>query len=337
MMANACAREVRVEEVCELAGRLTNPVSRDNAYVNLVEALVSAGRLSDAAEFADRVSDPVRKAAMHASITAKVVKGQSVETLESRIEDATTREEKLALYRELFTRLVEAGNVAEAEAVLESMVRTIEDSPREAQMSKFGITDDAGAIAGVRSKYLITAKLLAEKGDRKGSLLRIARARNAVMGMADEAGIVKSVSIATLVRSQIDLGDLDGARSTLSNIEQEFSRSIAATDLAVALVKSGDVKSAMEVAELITSPLVKGMAVGRVLSELVRAEEMALANEMMRKVGHSKEDVRAFRAVGGTMVDLDRGQELHRWLNEMRSNVARAHACIGAAETLQKK
>lgn len=337
MMANACARERRVKEVEQLAGQLTNTKYRDNAYVNLVEALVRADRHVEAAEFTDRISDPVRRAAARATITRRSVKDESAKALRSRIAKAETREEKLALYNVLFTRLVETGDVAAAEAAIESMVKTIEASPRKAQASKFGQFDDAVAIAGARSKYMTIAELLANRGDREGSLRRIARATKAVTELPEQAGLAKMMLVSRLVKSQIAAGDLDGARGTLDKIGMNFSRSSAAADLAVALIKSGDVKSALEVAELITAPNGKGLAVGSVVSELLRAGEPAAAKAVLRRLGDSKEEVRAFRAAGSTMVELGHERQLHQWLAEMTSNVARAHACMGAAQTLQKK
>jgi hypothetical protein len=55
-MANACAQELRVGEARKLAARLTDTKYRDNAYVDLVDALVRAGRHEEAGKIADCIS-----------------------------------------------------------------------------------------------------------------------------------------------------------------------------------------------------------------------------------------------------------------------------------------
>ncbi|MGD0041110.1 MAG: hypothetical protein ABSE84_11940 [Isosphaeraceae bacterium] len=52
---------------------------------------------------------------------------------------------------------------------------------------------------------------------------------------------------------------------------------------------------------------------------------------------HLRPACRKGTAAGTTMVELGRGPELQQWIGEMDSKVARAYACMGAAEVLQKK
>jgi hypothetical protein len=336
-MANACAQELRVGEARKLAARLTDTKYRDNAYVDLVDALVRADRHEEAGKIADCISDSARRADEEVKIAAASVKNQSIDSLRARIEKATMREEKLALYRVLFDKRIDAGQVAAAEAAIESMVKIIEASPRKAQASKFGTCDDAVYIAMVRSQYLEVAKLLAQKGDREGSLRRIALARKAIAGVPAEAGICEVMLVDGLVQSEIEVGDFRGARSTLGQLRAGYTRSSAAARVATGLIKSGDVKAGLEVAELITDPLGRGEAVGRVASALLRAGEPEAARAVLRKVGGTPAEGEAFRAVGTTMVEAGRGSELHQWVGEMDSKVARAYACMGAVTALQKK
>jgi len=337
-MANACAQELRVGEAQKLAARLTDTKYRDDAYVVLVDALVMAGRREEAGKIADRISDSARKADAKATITAASAKNQGIESLQARIEKATTREEKLALYKVLVDEHVDAGNVAAAEAAIESMVKTIKAFPRKAEVSKFGTADDAGYIAMTQSRYLLeVARLLAQKGDREGSLLRIALARKAITELSEQAGLGKVMLVDMLVGAEIEVGDFPGARRTLGQLRAGYPRSSAAAAVAAGLIKSGDAKAGMEVAELITDPLGRGRAIGRVASALLRAGEPGAARAVLRKVGATPAEGEAFRAAGTTMVELGRGSELHQWVGEMDSQVARANACMGAGEELQKK
>jgi hypothetical protein len=335
-MANACADELRIDETRELAAKLTDKKLQDRAYDHLVKALIKADRIEEASQFTERISDEAIQGANLAQITTITAKKQSVEVLQSRIEKAGTREEKLALYDLLFDKLAEAGNVAAAEAAIESMEKLIKDSPQKAQTSKFGVFDDNGLIAKGRLKYLATAKLLEMQGDREGSQERIARARKAILGLPDESGLLKLILVPLFVNAEIGMGDLDGARTTVTQMRKSFARSSAAADLAAALIKSGDVKSGLEVAEMITESLGKDSAIGKVAAALLRAGKLDEAKVLLQKIGDDRNEVGAFRTVGQTMAELGREAELHQWLGELDSKTAAAYLCMGAAETLQK-
>ncbi|MBN2023707.1 MAG: hypothetical protein JW809_13050 [Pirellulales bacterium] len=337
VMANACADALRIDEAQKLAAKLTDTKLQDRAYDHLVKALVKAGRAAEAGSFADRISDATLQATARAQITANMAKKQNAQVLRSRVEKATTREEKLALYDLLFAELVAAGDVAAAEAAIESMVEIVKASPRPAQKSKFGVFDDAGLIAKAQANYLATAKLLAAKGDREGSLRRTARARKAIAELPDESGLLKLMLVPALVASEIDAGDFHGARTTLAQLKQGYGQSSAAADVAAGLIKSGDVKSGLEVAELITEPLGKDRAMGKVASALLRAGQLDEAKNLLRKIGDGPNEVGAFRIVGQTMVELGRETELHQWLGELTSKTACAYLCMGAADVLAKR
>lgn len=330
-MANACADALRIDDAQTLAARLTDKKLRDRAFIHLVETLVKADRADEARPFADRISEERLQATALGMIAAPSVNKQSVEVLQLRIEKAATREEKLALYDRLFTKLVDAGNVSAAEAAIEAMARTIEALPRQTETSKFGAFDDAAASAVVQSNYLTVAGLLAKQGDREGSLLRLARARKAVTELPAKSGLAKSMLASKLINTEIALGDFTGARASLQQMGKGFDQSRLAGEVAAGLIKSGDVKSGLAVAELITTPLGRGLAMGRVACELLRNGKTSEARTFLEKVGEDAEDVEAFRAIGATMAELDHETELNQWLGEMSSNVARAYLCMGAA------
>ncbi len=140
-----------------------------------------------------------------------------------------------------------------------------------------------------------------------------------------------------LVTAQITVGDLDGARSTLGQLETAYSRSRAAACLAVALIESGLVKSGLEVADVITEPVGKGDAIGRVVSALVRAGHLPAAKSLLQKLGDGKNEAQACRAAGRAMAQSGHASQLDQWLSDITSNVARAYLCMGVAETLRKQ
>jgi hypothetical protein len=332
MMANACAGKMHIDDTQKLVAQLTAEKDRDKAYANLVEALVRAGRDAEAEPLAGRISDPLRKAAARARIAAQAAKSQSVATIRMQIAKAAGREEKLALYDVLFSKLVEAGNLAEAEALIEPMAKTVTAAPRPAVSTKFGTADDASAIATARSKYLTIAVLLAKKGDRPAALVRLAKARDAIAKLPERAGIGKLLLDGALINAQITVGDLDGGRRVLSHLEPAFTRSQAAARLAEALITSGKIASGLEVAALVTDPLGRGRAIGGVASALIRAGDLPAAKAMLEKMGAGKDDVEAFRAAGQAMLQTGHAADLQQWLGDITSDVARAYLCMGAAE-----
>lgn len=304
-MADACARELRIEDAAKLAGQLTKEADRDRIYDDLVDALVKAHRAAEAKPFADRIA-VWPKGAAQAKIAGELAKGQSVEVIAVSIQKSTNREEKLALYDTLIVKLADAGKVVEAEAAIESMVKAIEASPGESQEPTFGTYDDSVAIVQARVAYLRTASVLSKQGDRKAALERIARVHKAIADLPEQFELAKIVLGLQLNQSQIDIGDLAGLRDRLNQMKHPYERSEAATQLAVALIKSGDVKAGIEIAQ----------------------------KTMYR---FSRDDVSAFRAAGVALMESGHGEELNEWLAEMPSDIARAHACLGAAEPKPKK
>jgi hypothetical protein len=335
VMANACADEVNIDEALKLAARLETEELQNRVFEHIVQALVRTDRAAEAGQFADRISDVKRRSIARGHIAAKLAAKESAEALRSRIEKAATREEKLELYTLLFTRLVDSGDAVAAEAAIDAMVKTVQSSPREAEASKFGRVDDTAVLAMIRSKYLAVAMLLAKKGDSEGSEQRMAWARKAVTGLSNEAGIGKSLTLMEFVHGEIAIGDFKGARATLEQLEKGFQRSSLAGPVAEGLIRSGDVKSGLEVVELITPSIGSGDAIGHVTSALIFADELKAASTLLQKVGDGRDDVRAFQIAGQNMATLGHLAELHSWVGELKSSTARAYLCMGAAETLQ--
>jgi hypothetical protein len=335
-MANACADELRIDEALKLGKRLVKPELKDRVYQHLVAALINAKRTAEAGQYADRIADAKLQSIARGQIARALASNEGVDALRARLKRAAVRDEKLAIYDLLFAKLIDAGDVTAAEATIESMVKTIEASPRDAESSKFGRFDDSAAVAMVRAKYIAVAALLAKKGDHEVSQLRLAVARTAVTEMSDETGIGKAMLLSQLVHGQIALGDFQGAKAVLDRLEKGFHRSSLAGPVAAGLIRSGDVKSGLEVAKMITPSSGSGSAIGQVASALISAGEFEAAKTLLQKVGDSRDEVEAFRAVGGSMAQAGRLAELKQWIGELKSDTARAYLCLGVAETLQR-
>jgi hypothetical protein len=334
-MADACARELRLRDFRDIAGRMTSDVHRDLATLNLVNALNRANRLDEAREFVATITDKEKKAQAAAQLSGNTPESESTEEITERIEQASQRDEKLALSRNLFNQQIAAKDISGAEATIEKMVKIIEASPREPEITKFGRSDDSGMIAGVRALYLTTAQALAADGKQQESLQHLEKAKSAIIGLADETGLAKTMLIGQLLQSQIALGDLAGAKNALPSIGIEHTRSTAARALAIAYIRELDMEAACEVAESITATLGRGSQIGAVAAEFVTAGEPFLAQEQLARLDATEEDAEAYRPVARAMIKKGLNADLVKWLESAPSPMARAYACMGAAEQLQ--
>ncbi len=89
-MADACARELRLREFRDIAGRMSNDAYRDLTTVNMVNALSQANRLNEAQEFLATISDTDKKAQASALLSGNSPEGVNTAELTDRIKQAPT-------------------------------------------------------------------------------------------------------------------------------------------------------------------------------------------------------------------------------------------------------
>lgn len=332
-MAYACAQAMRIEDTQTLVERLTEQKAIDQTWLNLVQALAEAKRAPEAEPFAGRIKDGEMQGTARGLIAGAITKTQSAAEIQQLLQRAGTREEKLALYKALVTKQLEGADVAAAEGSIASSLEVIKTTPRAEQKSKFGTFDDALTVASVKAEYLEVARHLHAKGEREASRQRLAMAREAITALPQTAGIAKSALVMTLIQTQVALGEFSDARVTLQQLPNGFVKSSQAGQVAAGLIASGDIKTGMAVAELITDPLGRGGVVGGVVTALLQAVETQAAKEMLKKLGNTSEDAVAFRAAGRALAERGRAEELKQWLQEDWSDVAKAYLCIGVADT----
>ncbi len=333
-MANACATQLHLDEFRKIVKRLASAEYRDVASMNVVGALLCAQRQHEAEEFASDIADADRKAQASAMLAGNVAEQESVELLQARADQANSRDEKLALYEALFKKQVADQKLAEAEATIEKMVKVVEAFPREPEITKFGRSDDSVALAKIRAMYFTTAQALAAAGNQQEGLQQLAKARDAIAGLAEETGLAKALLVNGLVQTQISVGDLDGARSMLPLIGNDHSQSLAAKALAIAYIRALNMPEARETANFITAARGRGSSIGGVAAEFVAANELVLARGLLNTLEDSEEDGQAFRPVARAMIRRGLHADLLTWLEETASPIACAYACMGAAEEL---
>jgi hypothetical protein len=336
--ADACAASMKIEDAGKLIEKLTNAKYRDQAYTNLADALLRANRCKEATICIDRISNPTARAAVNARFTAADIQGRSVESLRAKADKTTEREEKLAIYDLLLDKLVKAKDVAAAEDVIASMIATVQASPRKPEPSKFGTCDDTVVIALKKSNYLKIAGVLASQGDRKAALHHIVKAKEAIVTMPESAGLGKLMLVLTLVKTEVAVNDYDGARNTLDRLKggNNCFVAMAAAEVAVGLIRSGNVKAGCEVAEEIVNKPNNQHWRGSVVNALIQAGELTAAKKMLQATSDGMMGTNVFEEAARTMIESNHAAELRQWLGELRSDAASAHVCIGAANALLK-
>ncbi|MDA0660737.1 MAG: hypothetical protein O3C60_18175, partial [Planctomycetota bacterium] len=127
---------------------------RDAAIGQLVDGLlyvvrtdkVSDERLAVAETWVGRIDDPIKQAASKAAILQHRLPGTSIEELERRFAAIESREEKLAILRNIFEKLLEEGRIEEADLILPREVQLFREQPRPEQKSQFGNINDEDGI-----------------------------------------------------------------------------------------------------------------------------------------------------------------------------------------------
>ena len=335
-VAFACAGEGRIEDTQDALGELASAEQRDRTYATLVKALAKAGRLDEAQMAAAQIASPEKKTVAEADILSQWADSNNAESIAVRINEIQTREEKLSLFRKLVEKSTAEKKTDEAEAVITAMVEIVEESPRPPVRSKFGNYDDNVAIAEVKAQYLPVARLLAEKEDMKGASRRIAWAAEPILELPSTSGLGKGMLVIQLVNTQVEVGDLEGARQSLEEIEEGFIRSMPAAGLAAVFAKTGDLTAALEMVALVDKQSKgNGSYLGSVVRELIRSNQIPAAKQVLGEMSQPVAQKRSYCAAGRAMLETHRSEELYQWLPDMPTDVARAAACIGAAEGLK--
>lgn len=326
-----------VADVETIAEKLGNAADRDRVYAALVSTLVEKDRVEEANEIAGRIESATVQDVARSRILAGQAKAEDIAELRATLARLQSREEKLAASKTLVERLTADKKVAEADEAIAAMVKSIEAEPREEVSSKFGQFGDDSAIAAVKAQYLPIAEVLAEQGDLAEAKRHVQMAADAVTALPESAGLVKWPQIAGVVMTQIKIGDLAGARTTLAKVPASGGQSFAAAKLAAALADAGDVSAAVEVARQITAGTGFGSSLGMAAAAIYRAGEVDAATKLLEGIDDLSERARAYHVAGRTMIEAGGGKQLAAWIDANHSDLARTFACLGAAEALSQE
>ena len=336
-LAKACASASRFDEAIELAERVGKASSRDSAYDYIAEKLIRAERLDQGKVIALRIQDERKRSdrlADHLSASGKSKDG--AKSIDAAMADAATREERISVGMLKFAELIEQREIEKAEALIVSLVKIIEDSPREPQTSEFGTFDDSLQIATVKAGYMQTAKLLKDAGDEAGAKDRVAKAIAAAQAIKVPS-IGKSILSAKLVRSQAELGDTNGAQVSTSLLDTDLGISNAKGDIAASLIVSGKVDEGLELAHEIIQHHHYAYGTRRVATALISVKRFDELADYLPLIPDTGDDVYTFREIAKELVKSGNVRRLDLLLDSHPSNAARTQACLGAYDQLLAK
>jgi len=336
-IAKACAETSRFDRAIELAEKVEKVKSRDAAYDYIAEKLICAERLTEGKAIALRIQDERKRFERLAHhLSASVKREQEAKSIDDAMAEAATREEKIAVGMLKLDELIEEREIEKAEALIVSLVKIVEDSPREPRVSKFGTFDDSLEIAKIKAGYLKTARLLKEAGDEAGAKDRVAKAIAAVEAVTSPS-LGRVLLSSELVRSQAALGDREGAQASASLFETDLMLSNATSDVAAACILSGQVSQGMELAQDVVKQPNCAYGARRVATALIHVERFDKLAEYLPLVPDTGHDVRAFRGIAQELVKSGNVRRLDPLLANHPSDAARTQACLGAYDQLRAK
>ena len=211
----------------------------------------------------------------------------------------------------------------------------VDDTPMAADKSKFGEFDDSYKKGMVETIYLRVAKNLAQKGDMEGYNKYIAKATAGVKGIKD-IPVWKGIAFKNIVEAQLETGDIEGAKKTAKNINDELNFSWALFNIVKAQLEKDDIAGALETYQGITYTMNRSFACGQIASAYVKKGKIAEARQILSGLGNSSREVEAYRRTASVFVEMGYAKELVNWLDKIPTPQAKVSVCIGAADGIMK-
>jgi tetratricopeptide (TPR) repeat protein len=336
-VARACADGKHFDQAIEVAEKIQKDSSRDNAFDRIAELMIRDGKLKLGRQIIDRIQDTKKRElrlAQHSQ--AAVGSAEGPRSIAQAYQSATSREEKTSLGMLRIAELVKEQKIDETEALIESLVKTIEASPQQPQVSKFGTFDDGLQIALIQSHYLDTAMLFREAGDESAAKARIVKVIDAAKKVNSQ-GLGTMMLHKKLIQGLNALGETAAAEELLQHQDTAHSKATASGDIAASLILSGKIKEGLEMAEESIGDRSMAYGTKRVAIALLNTKRYEELANYMAKMPDNKHEVQAFREIAQQMVRTGDVRRLSELIDKLPSDAARTQACLGAHDSLPRK
>ena len=321
----------------EIAGRITLSKEKDDAYTGIGIVQAKKANFQGAWEIAEQLHESEQKSAVIYAIAEKQIEAGALADAEETAKRITDRDRKLFTLYPIAEAQIRAGLIDAALVRIKEMEKLIEKSQAPADKSKFGVFDDTAKMAKVRALHSGIAGQLAKRGDMIGYREHIKIAQDAARNIKPEAGIMQPFIIIPLVTTQLDAGDIAGAKTTAAMIEIDGNtRSMVLGDIVRKQLGKGDTDGAIATANGIVD---KRYTYGAISGKLVESGKLVQAKELLATFDGSKWEYAAYSMYGqatSSLAKMNRQLELIQWVNMLTTPEARVYAYIGAAQGFDK-
>lgn len=323
------------DEAIKVADSIDDQHMANRSHSHIATALAHEGQEEKAQQQAAKVSDPLERSDLLGEVALFSSKKDTVDELRKRFAEADTRDTKTSLVGPLVQKLVEIGEIDEAERAIETGVKAIENDPREASASKFGVYGDDSEIVFLRAAHLEIAKKLIEKNEREEAAEQVAKVEPLYDTLSEEAALIKWPLAPQLVAVLVRLGELERAEAKLQEIETSFTRSQAAMPIAVHYIKAGDVTKGLQfVTTNDSEDEHHGAEYNKVAIALLESVSAANAAEFLESLTQTEGHARAVTDTARELVESKRLDKLEELYAAVKSPFVRAYLASEAANRM---
>lgn len=335
-IAETCIREANLSVAEQMAGRLTGSNYQDRVLEKLGVAFAKRGNIKKAQAVAETISGSKQKSSVIAAIAKYQINSGDIDLGKKTAQEAVYRDHKTAIYSLIAEKQADAGKFDSAVATIKTMSKMIDDTPMAADKSKFGEFDDSYKKGMAETVYLRVAKNLAGKGDMEGYNKYIAKAIAGVKEINVIPLLWKGTVFVKIVEAQLETGDIEGAKKTAKEINDELNFSFALYNIVKAQLEKDDIVGAIATYQEITDTMNKSFACGQIASAFVKKGKIAEAKKILLNLGNSSREAEAYRQTASVFVEMGYTEELANWIDKIPTPQARVCACLGAVDGIRK-
>ena len=334
-IAETCVRKDNIAIAEQFVERITNVGYKDRVYEKIGIALAGTGDIKKARAVAEIITNSTYKSSVIAAIAKYQIASGDIDLGKKTAGDITYRDHKIAVYTLIAEKQADAGKIDSAVATIEMMTKMINDTPMAADKSKFGTFDDSFKRGLVQTVYLHAAKASARTGDVNNYNKYITKATDGVKEIND-VPIWKGTVFMKIVETQLEAGDIEGAKKTAKEISDKLNLSWALYNIVKTQLEKDDIVGAVTISQEITDTMNKSFASGEIASTFVKKGKIADARKILLNMGNSSWEAQAYRRTAKVFVETGHAEELANWLNEIPSPQARVYVCVGAVDGIMK-
>lgn len=326
----------------ELARRIISSKEKYDAYTGIGISQAKKADFQGAWESAEQLPESEQKSTVIYAIAEKQIEQGNLADAEETAKRITDRDGKVFTLYSIAEAQIRAGLVDAALLRIKEMEKLIEKFQAPAYKSKFGVFDDAAKMAKVRGLHSGIAGQLAKRGDMKGYREHIKIAQEAARNIRPEASIMQPIILIPIVTTQLDAGDIMGAKTTAAMPEiDENTRAMLSNYIVRKQLEKGDPEGAIATAKTFEDI---GYAYGEISAKLVESGKLVQAKELLATFTGFKWEHKAFYTAyflyspaAYSLAKTNRQTELIQWIEMLSTPEAKVYAYLGAAQGFEER